>query len=289
MTVPPRGAEWKIRPVGSIAEFHACEDLQRQAWGFGGDLDIIPLTQMLAAQKAGGVVLGAFSSAGRLLGFCYGFIGRRDTGELIHYSHMLAVDPNVRAAGVGAALKWAQRDAVLAQGIQWMLWTYDPLESLNGYLNFSKLGVLARTYWEDLYGQTSSGLHQGTATDRLLAEWPLSSVRVRRRAEGHRDVAPGIDSARPILAARDFGGSLIPGQVLTADGASVSIEVPASIQTIKANDPSLGQAWRSSTREAFTQALSGGYYVAECQRHNDRTFYLLRHGEFPDDTAQEAT
>ena len=277
-------ADWTIRPVLEIAEYHACEDLQRQAWGFSGDLDIIPLTQMMAAQKAGGVVLGGFGPDDRLLGFCYGFVGLRESGELLHYSHMLAVDPDARTAGLGAALKWAQRDAVLAQGIEWMLWTYDPLESLNAYLNFSKLGVIARTYWKDLYGQTSSGLHKGTATDRLLAEWPLASVRVRRRAEGHAP-APLPAEVEPLLTARDAGKWLAPQPAAAlATAPAVVIEIPPNVQEIKAGDPGLAREWRAATRAAFTGALDSGYHVAECLRQDGRTAYLLRHGDFRDET-----
>jgi predicted GNAT superfamily acetyltransferase len=270
---------WTIRPIEQVPEYHACEEIQRRAWGFTGDLDIIPLTQLLAGHKAGGVVLGAFDSADQMLGFCYGFLGRRPTGELLHYSHMLAVDVDFRAAGVGAALKWAQRDAVLAQGIEWMVWTYDPLESLNGYLNFSKLGVIARTYWEDLYGQTSSGLHRGTATDRLLVEWALASQRTTARAAGAPAAAPGWRGpTTPLLAARTGdAGFPEPGAMCAGpDAAEVTIEIPSHIQDIKAADIDLARRWRSATRAAFLAALAAGYHVAECLRDDDRTYYLLR-------------
>jgi predicted GNAT superfamily acetyltransferase len=280
------GSSWSIRSVEQIAEFHACEELQRDAWGFTGDLDIIPLTQMLAAQKAGGVVLGAFEPEGRLLGFCYGFVGQRSDGEFLHYSHMLAVRGESQTAGVGAALKWAQRDAVLAQGIRHMVWTYDPLESKNGYLNFSKLGVVARTYFEDLYGQTSSGLHQGIATDRVLAEWMLDSPRVdQRRSAAASSGAKAFDAsellAAPsiLLADRDGDGRLVPQEVAAIpDDDTARIEIPANIQTIKGDDVELAADWRTATRTALTRALAAGFYVAECTRLDGRTYYLMRRG-----------
>ena len=278
----PRDA-WNIRPLERISEYHDCEDLQRRVWNFTGDLDIIPLTQLVSAHKVGGVMLGAFAEDGAMLGFCYGFLGQRENGELLHHSHMLAVDNTVRSAGLGAALKWAQRDAVLAQGIDWMTWTYDPLESLNGYFNFAKLGVIARTYWEDLYGQTSSGLHSGTPTDRLRAEWPIASPRVVRRSAG---AAASYDPARlaelPVLLGATSGpaGALQPGPVaIPGDVLEVTIEIPEQIQAIKAVDPDLASRWRMATRAAFTRALAAGFYVAECLRHDGHTYYLLRNGE----------
>ena len=76
-------SRWTIRRVAAIDEYHACEELQRRAWEFGGDLDIVPLTQLVAAQKAGGIVLGGFDARGTMHGFCYGFVGRRDDGQLL--------------------------------------------------------------------------------------------------------------------------------------------------------------------------------------------------------------
>lgn len=273
---------WTIRRVDAIDEYHACEELQRRAWEFGGDLDIVPLTQLVAAQKAGGVVLGGFDASGALHGFCYGFVGRRDDGELLHYSHMTAVDSEARSSGLGAALKWAQREAVLEQGIDWMVWTYDPLESLNGYFNFSKLGVVACRYFEDLYGETSSGLHQGAPTDRLLAEWPLASGRVAGRLRGAGPGAPDRVAELPILlrAVTDARGLEAPSEVADPGGhPAVALEIPESIQALKAADPALGMAWRMATREAMGGALAAGYHVAECVRAGGRTFYELRVGE----------
>ncbi len=274
---------WTIRPLERISEYHACEDLQRHVWNFAGDLDIIPLTQLVSAHKVGGVMLGAFAEDDSMLGFCYSFLGRRANGELLHHSHMLAVDDRVRSAGLGAALKWAQRDAVLAQGIKSMAWTYDPLESLNGYLNFTKLGVTACTYWEDLYGQTSSGLHSGTPTDRLRAEWALVSPRVERRAAGGRpSYDPALLPTLPcLLAVAGDHANLTPPGPVGEVGASpeFTIEIPSQIQAVKAADPDLARRWRMATRAAFTRAFASGFHVAECLRHDGHTYYLLRSGE----------
>ena len=184
---PIDGPEVDIRPLATIAEFHACEQLQRDVWGFDGDLDVIPLTQMMAVQKSGGIVLGAFTPDGRLGGFAYGFLGRDSDGRLLHYSHMTAVDAALRSSGLGARLKWAQLDAAIAQGLDLMVWTYDPLESLNGHFNFHKLGIVARRYSENFYGETTSALHRGMPTDRLRAEWRLCSERVRCRQSMYSD------------------------------------------------------------------------------------------------------
>jgi len=63
-------------------------------------------------------------------------------------------------------------------------WTFDPLEIKNAWLNIEKLGAIARRYSVNHYGFSSSHLHRGLPTDRLIAEWWLKSKRVTQLLEG---------------------------------------------------------------------------------------------------------
>ena len=141
--------DFDIRPLHTLAEFHAAEELQRAAWG-SADIDIAPLHIMLTIAKNGGVVLGAFA-ADQLIGCVFGFIGASDQSvtQLKHTSHQMGVLPEWQSRGVGYALKVAQREAVLQQGLRLMTWTYDPLESKNARLNIAKLGAVCNTYIRD--------------------------------------------------------------------------------------------------------------------------------------------
>ena len=65
----------------------------------------------------------------------------------------------------------------------------------NAYLNFMRLGAIARRYLPNCYGVTTSPLHGGMPTDRLIAEWWLDSPRVNNLLNG----------AAPLSAA--FAGS----------------------------------------------------------------------------------
>src|SRR4051812_50036226 len=49
----------RIAPCESVAECHACEDLQTAIWG-GGEREIIPYDILRAIGHAGGTVLGAW-------------------------------------------------------------------------------------------------------------------------------------------------------------------------------------------------------------------------------------
>jgi predicted GNAT superfamily acetyltransferase len=59
-----------------------------------------------------------------------------------------------------------------------MEWTFDPLEIKNAYFNLERLGAIARRYNINQYGITSSPLQGFLPTDRLVAEWWLTSKRV---------------------------------------------------------------------------------------------------------------
>ena len=75
-------------------------------------------------------------------------------------------------------MKLFQREDALAKGIRLIVWTFDPLETRNAHFNLNRLGAIARKYLPNLYGLTTSPLHLGLPTDRLLAEWQLDSARV---------------------------------------------------------------------------------------------------------------
>lgn len=270
----------EIRRLRDLDELRACERLQRLAWEMDSDLDVVPVTQLVATEKAGGILLGAFDD-GELVGFCYGFLGRHD-GRLLHWSHMTAVESAYRDAGVGAALKWAQRNRALEQGLDLMAWTYDPLESRNAYFNFSKLGIVARSYWRDVYGETGSPLHRGIPTDRFLARWHLSSPRVRARARGDRSRLAerlAVDPDLPfVLRAHRSGALPRPSRVAELEAPRHLCEIPGDIQAVKSADLELAGAWRQVTRELFTRAFEAGYRVRECVRTREprpRTCYLL--------------
>ena len=110
--------------------------------------------------------------------------GVRD-GKPFQWSHMLGVEAGYRNTGLGRRLKLEQRRLVMASGLDLIAWTFDPLQALNAHLNFAKLGTTAREYHQDAYPDSTSALHAGTPTDRLVAEWWLRSERVVRAAGRH--------------------------------------------------------------------------------------------------------
>lgn len=267
-----------IRDIERVSDMQAVETLQKDIWGCA-DVDVVPLTMLVASKEVGAVLIGAYDGPS-LVGFVYGFPGY-ENGHVTHHSHMLAVRPAYRNHDLGYQLKLAQRERVLAQGIKRITWTFDPLQSLNAYFNFTKLGVVADVYKINFYGEaTSSFLHQ-IGTDRLWVTWSLESQRVRERLETEiRSAASLPDLASfPVLVRCDINNTPHKGASELLRSEHLLIEIPADINALQNEMPKLAMNWREATRWALTEAIASGYFVEEFYRitRQDQTVgtYLL--------------
>jgi predicted GNAT superfamily acetyltransferase len=166
----------EVRNCCELEEFRACVALQKEVWGFA-DNELVPLRIFSLAPKIGGQVIGAWQEK-TLVGFAFSIPGTRSGHAYLH-SHMLAVKDEYRNSGLGRRLKLFQREDAIAHGYQLMEWTFDPLEIKNSYFNLERLGAVARRYNINQYGITSSPLQGFLPTDRLVAEWWLTSRRVQ--------------------------------------------------------------------------------------------------------------
>ncbi len=219
-----------IRSLTTIAELRAVEALQRAIWGMT-DRDVVPAHQLLAASASGGIVLGAVEPSGDLVGFCYGFVGQR-AGQFLFYSHMAGVIPRARERGVAFRLKRAQRAAALDRGLDHMIWTYDPLQGANAYLNLHKLGARGSRYYVDYYGEMDDELNRGRPSDRLEVDWWLNDPRVEALMRG----------ATPPLP----------------EGERVRIEIPMTVAANAGADTA-----RLQTREAFLRHFADGFEAVD--------------------------
>jgi predicted GNAT superfamily acetyltransferase len=174
------GSNIVVRKCAGIDEFKACVALQKEVWKFD-DAELVPLRMFVVAEKVGGQVIGAFEGH-TLVGYILAVPGIR-AGHAYLHSHMLAVRDSYRNRGLGRLLKLAQRRDAVERGFELIEWTFDPLEIKNAWLNIVKLGAIARRYYVNHYGYTSSVLHRGLPTDRLVAEWWLKSKRVAELLE----------------------------------------------------------------------------------------------------------
>jgi predicted GNAT superfamily acetyltransferase len=207
-----------IRECAGLEEFRQCVALQRQVWGWD-DEDLIPTRFFVVAHKIEGQVIGAFNTSTKLVGFCLAIPALR--GEMVYlHSHMLAVLPEHRRAGLGRRLKLEQRRLALTRGIRLIEWTFDPLEWKNAVFNLNRLGAIVRRYVPNQYGISSSPLHRGLPTDRLIAEWWLDSPRVVALAQEQPCDAPAVQEriGLPLEELEQAAGSVAAIQNHLRDG-----------------------------------------------------------------------
>lgn len=227
MTAVKTGVE--LRELDGVAELKRAEDFQRAVWGADDPADNSDL--MLAIQHEGGLVAGAFVE-GRMLGFLFGFPTK---DPQVQHSHRLAVTPDSRGLGLGARLKWYQRDWCLARGITSVRWTFDPLRRVNANLNIARLGATADTYLLDYYGKME-GINAGVASDRIVADWTLESKRVTGLAKGL-----GVESEDKTVA--------------------LHIKIPENIGDLLSNDLDLALSERKRVRDEMTTAFGKGCWI----------------------------
>jgi predicted GNAT superfamily acetyltransferase len=236
--------EIEVRACEGLDEFRACVALQREIWG-EADLEIVPDTIFVVAEHTGGQILGAFDEK-RLVGFTLSMPGLRNGAVYLH-SHMTGVATDYRDRGVGRMLKLFQRDEALSRDIRLIEWTFDPLEMRNAHFNLNRLGAIARRYLPNFYGITSSPLHRGLATDRLVAEWQLDSPRV--------------------LAA-------LNGELPNPEFAD-SIEISSSLEHWKAADLPQVQKLQNRIRAKFTEEFAMGYAAVGVAKTPQGSAYQL--------------
>jgi predicted GNAT superfamily acetyltransferase len=269
-----------IRPITTLDECRQVAALERLVWGYSDAEDIVPPPVLIVSVKRGGILLGGFDEAKALKGFVYSMPALKD-GRPIQWSHMLGVAPDARDTGLGVRLKLAQREYALNMGIDVIEWTFDPLQALNAHLNFARLGVIAEEYEENIYGESSSPLHQGTPTDRLVAEWRLTSAHVERRlavpsTSMLRDSA--VMMAVLLNPSVESPGRLAPGAPnLDSLAERLLVEIPTGFSDMLLRDPALALEWRLTTRAIFQTYFARGYRAVDffLSREAGRGQYLL--------------
>ncbi len=236
-----------IRAIVGQKEFEDAVQLQREIWGFN-DLELLPVRLFIVATKVGGQALGAFDG-NRMIGFCLAIPGLKPGGSSYLHSHMLGVAPEYRNWGVGRLLKLKQREDALARSIDLIEWTFDPLEIKNAYFNVERLGAIVRRYVRNQYGTTTSHLHGGLPTDRCVAEWRISSPRVRAIVDG----APPVE--RQAIVER--------------------ISVPADIATLRREDPKRARLIQQEISNRFEEYFGRNLAVVGVERSPQAGTYLF--------------
>ena len=254
-----------ISPVTSEDGFKLCQEILIEVWDLenGGHRNIIPTRLFQISHLHGGIVLGAHLPEGQIVGFAWAFPALDSQRNVFLFSDTLAVLPQYRDRGIGARLKFGQREWALQNDMDVIRWTYDPLEARNSYLNLARLGGLAMTYKRNAYGVGLTGPNKGIETDRLVVDWFIKSPRAQRRASArfNPEAPPPLPSC---IQLRDAGGEILPEKVLLDRCESdLLIPIPLDFQRLKETSFDAAQQWRLAMREVCETYFSRGYAVVD--------------------------
>jgi predicted GNAT superfamily acetyltransferase len=268
--------EIEIRSLQLIEELEDVRKLESKIWG---EYDSIPTHQTITAVKNGGLVLGAYCGE-KLVGFQYSFPGFN--GKFAYLcSHILGTDEQFRNKGIGEKLKLRQREEALKLGYSLITWTYDPLESINAYLNIAKLGGVCSTYIANCYGEMEDLLNSGIPSDRFLVEWHIQQ---EKAADSRGQVIELNFLLENSLIQLDTNNEGLPFPTFTlplpkqeCDTAFVAI--PKDFRTIRETNMEVATEWRMKTRDIFTNLFEQGWQVTDFKRNSMKNipvqFYVL--------------
>src|SRR3954452_5178093 len=231
-----------IRRAETTADYQACQDAQRRAWGITEEEYVVPIATMVGAQLHGGLVLGAFLPDGTAVGVSFAFLGRID-GRLGLYSQLTGVVPGQQGRGIGGRLKRAQWQIARDEGLELVAWAFDPLQAGNAHFNLARLGARSHTFVEDMYGPRTDALNAGVPTDRLIVAWSTRPAPQPRAALGASEAE---QLPRVIESVMRPEGRLDVAAIAIGDAAGhdcILLEIPDEIGVLRARAPELAERW----------------------------------------------
>jgi predicted GNAT superfamily acetyltransferase len=165
---------------------------------------------------------------------------------------MTAVKKEFQSHGIGAKLKWAQRERALEENVRFIKWTFEPVQARNAYFNLVRLGATVKEYVPNFYGTdyntTPNSETNGFDSDRLFAGWQLDSEKVINAVQGNSTLHG--TPARKIV-------------------------IPPDWRNLIMNEPEKARAEQLRIREEFRQAFSDGLICESFERDEKRPAYLF--------------
>jgi predicted GNAT superfamily acetyltransferase len=226
-----------LRPLTGDADVEAINHVVASTWG-GQYLE----REVVRALCVSGNVPWGAEAGGTVIGFVLGWAGVDEGGLHVH-SHMLASVPDRRHAGVGYALKLAQRAQALDQGIVIMRWTFDPMVARNAWFNLGKLGVVVDRFERSFYGEMQDAINAGDRSDRFTVRWDLP---------------------------REPGPRPIPGE-------HVTVPIPPEYHELRVVEPVEASRQRDDAARSFEESLGAGLVCVAFDRATSA--YVFAHPE----------
>ena len=260
------GKLW-LRILDTIEDAREVVRLQQEIWGYGrsGADFPYPARALFAISRSGGHVALACTD-GVAVGFSLAWPGLNLTSQETYlHSQLMGVRKASRYSGIGQELKLFQRDFALTQNLNLIRWTFDPMRSVNANLNLQKLGVLVTEFEHDYYGSIPNNINSGLATDRLWAEWYITSERVQTYSQKH--VAEVLQES-PLtelttVKQDEFGDPYLSDFILGGKQSEYCVQIPTEFESILNTNRELALDWQEKIRRIFQFYLNSGYVITD--------------------------
>jgi predicted GNAT superfamily acetyltransferase len=232
--IEPRVADGSVtyRLLAELDDLAAAAAVVNQVWN---DPALATASLLRAYTYFGNPTIGAFDSTGLLVGVSIGFLA--PAGGVHLHSHITGVLADHQHLGIGHGLKIAQRQWCLANGIDEITWTFDPMLARNAHFNLRKLGAVAEAVLPAFYGPMEDGVNRGEVTDRLETHWYVG------------------DRPRPV------------GDVVR------TVAIPRDYAALRSSDRALADAERSRVRAELIDGFAAGLVLADFLA--DRSEYVF--------------
>jgi len=310
VTVKGRKFLFRVEDSPAPADYLKYEELRNAVWQYPGDS--LPGGRNMMCENflhdGSSLFIGVFAedeqgilepTAGRLVGFSYGFVGLKDKAvgfrapeNLQFYSQYNAVREDFRGFQLGFLIKEFQKEQVRnVFGLTAITCTFDPLTAVNAHRNIHHFGMDVLSYRKDIYGEFGGLLNRlDVPRDRLFVSWDLNKEDKRPECNIQKWLKPGhcvFETERIEILGKS---GLIELEVIRkvrpgSDRSPLLVEIPADfylmLRETDVDDQGVRKIpvdWRMKTRKAFQSLLKKGYRVSDFCRTKTtprRYFYVL--------------
>lgn len=233
----------EIRMLHTADEMAEVGAVFQQVWG--STTELVRLEMLMAIAHSGGYVSAPYDMTrgehGTILGASVALLADH-LGQRALHSHVTGILPGARSTGVGRALKIHQQAWAAERGIEWIVWTFDPLVRRNAWFNIAVLGAEVHDYLQSFYGTMTDAINAGDDSDRLLVAWSVATD--------------------PNAPTRD-------GADLVDRPDHLAIPTPEDVVALRRTDPAAVARWRQQSREALSSAIQAGRPIVGFTRGGD--------------------
>lgn len=264
----------------SEGEAQAIRKLHQEIWGsapeflYPADIhsdDFRPGTSLIARveDQAAGFLFGFYKFDGPALPPVW---QERFRSDLRLESQTMGVLPAYRGMRIANYLKRVQADRAIADNIDIVHWTADPLQAPNGALNFGLLRAVAFSFYPDFYPFRNE-LNRVPAS-RFGLTWLVRSARVQEESsQAVRSRVMDLSRQPTILRVNDG----VDFANFEADAPVIAFEIPANWTQLQQQAEEKAWRWRETTDALFSHYIGidpGKYVVTGVGADGERRFLI---------------